>query len=120
MPMNRVQIQGGLPLAEFMDRHGSVEACEATLALSRWPAGFIDPQCEALPRTTIRRQGRLYDQYARRGQPRTQARETTFGASSLPLTRWFLGLHLPLEARTTHAAGAGSGASAQRTDPRER
>ena len=37
MAMNRVQFQAGLSMAEFMDRYGSEEQCEAALAASRWP-----------------------------------------------------------------------------------
>ena len=38
MTMNRVQFQRGLSMAEFMDRYGSDDKCEAALIESRWPA----------------------------------------------------------------------------------
>ena len=40
MALNRVQLQRGLPMAEFMDRYGTQEKCESALTASRWPAGF--------------------------------------------------------------------------------
>ena len=40
MPMNRVQFQPGLSMAEFMDRYGTEEQCEAALIAARWPRGF--------------------------------------------------------------------------------
>ena len=36
MTMNRVQFQPGLSTAEFMDRYGSDDKCEAALIDSRW------------------------------------------------------------------------------------
>jgi Transposase zinc-ribbon domain len=44
MAMNRVQFQRGLPMAEFMDRYGTQEKCEAALTASRWPTGFVCPR----------------------------------------------------------------------------
>ena len=35
MAMNQVQFQRGLSMAEFMQRYGGDEACEATLIQSR-------------------------------------------------------------------------------------
>ena len=43
MTMNRVQFQPGLSMAEFMDRYGSDDKCEAALIDSRWPAGLCLP-----------------------------------------------------------------------------
>jgi len=60
MPMNRVQFQPGLSMAEFMRRFGTQEQCEAALTLARWPQGFSCPDCGSSSRTSFRRQGRLY------------------------------------------------------------
>ena len=40
MTMNRVQFQAGLSIAEFMDRYGSDDKCEAALIESRWLAAL--------------------------------------------------------------------------------
>jgi ribosomal protein L37AE/L43A len=104
MPMNRVQFQRGLSMAEFMDRYGSEDKCEAALAASRWPAGFTCPHCEGPSRTTFRRLGRLYWQCARCGHQCSLTSGTIFGASKLPLTRWFLAMHLLTQAKTNVAA----------------
>ena len=40
MAMNRVQFQRGLSMAEFVDRYGSEDKCEAALVAARWPQGF--------------------------------------------------------------------------------
>jgi len=47
MTMNRVQFQRGISIAEFMDRYGSEDKCEAALIASRWPGGFVCPACGA-------------------------------------------------------------------------
>ena len=47
MPMNRVQFQPGLSMAEFLDRYGSEAQCEAALVAARWPDGFVCPACGA-------------------------------------------------------------------------
>ena len=45
MTMNRVQFQAGLSMAEFLERYGSDERCEAALIAARWPSRFACPQC---------------------------------------------------------------------------
>ena len=60
MTTNRVQFQAGLSMAEFMDRYGSDDKCEAALIASRWPSGFACPACGCGHSSSFRRQGRLY------------------------------------------------------------
>ncbi|MBE0549248.1 MAG: transposase [Rubrivivax sp.] len=57
MPMNRVQFQPGLSMAEFMRRYGTEEGCEAALTVARWPQGFSCPRCGGSSRTSFRRRG---------------------------------------------------------------
>lgn len=45
MPINRVQFQPGLSIAEFMSQFGSEEQCEAALIAARWPEGFSCLAC---------------------------------------------------------------------------
>ena len=45
MTMNRVQFQPGLSMAEFMDRYGSDDKCEAALIDVALAAGFACPAC---------------------------------------------------------------------------
>ena len=56
MAMNQVQFQRGLSMAKFMQRYGSDEACEATLIQSRWPLGFICPECGCGVHSAFRRE----------------------------------------------------------------
>ena len=55
MTMNRVQFQPGLSMAEFLDRYGSDDKCEAALIESRWPAGFACPACGCGQSSSFRR-----------------------------------------------------------------
>ena len=64
MPMNRVQFQRGLSMAEFMSQYGSDAQCEAALVDSRWPKGFTCPKCAGPASCSFRREGRLYWQCA--------------------------------------------------------
>lgn len=45
MGINKIQFQKGLSMAEFMERYGTEEKCQAALVCSRWPSGFVCPEC---------------------------------------------------------------------------
>lgn len=64
MAMNRMQFQAGLSMAEFLDRYGSEDKCEAALAASRWPDGFRCPACGTAAHGTFVRGRRRYWQCA--------------------------------------------------------
>ena len=57
MTMNRMQFQPGLSMAEFMDRYGSDDKCEAALIESRWPAAFACPACGCGPDQLVSARG---------------------------------------------------------------
>ena len=104
MTMNRVQFQPGLSMTQFLDRYGSVEQCEAALIESRWPSGFACPACGGGHSSSFRRQGRLYFQCAACRHQCSVTSGTIFGATKLPLTRWFLAMHLLTQSKNNVAA----------------
>jgi len=104
MTMNRVQFQAGLSMTEFMDRYGSVEQCEGALLASRWPSGFVCPACGGGHSGSFRRQGRLYFQCTACRRQCSVTSGTIFGATKLPLTRWFLAMHLLTQSKNNVAA----------------
>ena len=104
MPMNRVQFQAGLSMAEFMDRFGSDDKCEAALVAARWPLGFACPSCGGAARTTFRRADRRYWQCADCQHQCSVTSGTVFEASKLALTRWFLAMHLLTQAKNNVSA----------------
>jgi hypothetical protein len=104
MTMNRVQFQAGLSMAEFLDRYGRVEQCEAALIKSRWPSGFAYPACGGDHSSSFRRHGRLYFQCTVCRHQCSVTSGTVFGATKLPLTRWFLAMHLLTQSKNNVAA----------------
>src|SRR5918996_5100112 len=64
MAMNRVEFQRGLSMAEFVERYGSEDRCEAALIASRWPRGFACPACGSGDHGSFVRERRRYWQCA--------------------------------------------------------
>ena len=104
MAMNRVQFQHGLSMAEFMGRYGSDEDCEAALIASRWPKGFVCPSCDGGYSSSFRREGRLYFQCSGCRHQCSVTSGTIFEATKLPLSRWFLAMHLLTQSKNNVAA----------------
>lgn len=104
MTMNRVQFQAGLSMAEFMDRYGSDEQCEAALIESRWPEGFACPSCGGGQNSSFRREGRRYFQCTACRHQCSVISGTIFEATKLPLSRWFLAMHLLTQSKNNVAA----------------
>src|SRR5258706_1229490 len=104
MAMNRVQFQRGLSMAEFMDQYGSDAQCEAALTADRWPDGFACPRCSGPASCSFRREGRLYWQCASCRHQCSVISGTMFEATKLPLTLWFLAMHLLTQAKNNVSA----------------
>jgi transposase-like protein len=45
MSMNRIQLQPGLSMPEFLKQFGTEVQCESELEQARWPQGFVCPCC---------------------------------------------------------------------------
>jgi hypothetical protein len=104
MTMNRVQFQPGLSMTEFMQRYGSDAQCEAALVSSRWPDGFTCPKCGCDQSNSFRRGGLLYFQCVLCRHQCSVISGTIFEASKLPLSRWFLAMHLLTQSKNNVAA----------------
>ena len=104
MGINKVQFQRGLPLADFMARYGTQEQCHAALVASRWPLGFVCPTCNATRHSTFERKGLQYWQCSACREQTTVMCGTIFQATKLPLTRWFLAMHLLTQAKNNVSA----------------
>jgi ribosomal protein L37AE/L43A len=92
--MNRVQFQPGLSMAEFFHRYGTDTLCEAALIQSRWPTGFVCPDCGCAAHSAFRRTGRLYWQCSACRHPCSVTSGPIFESSKLRLSTWFLAVHL--------------------------
>lgn len=104
MPMNRVQFQPGLSLPEFTQRYGTEELCETALISARWPQGFACPGCGCAVHSTFRRKARLYWQCTACRHQCSVTAGTIFDASKLPLSTWFLAMHLITQSKNFIAA----------------
>jgi Transposase zinc-ribbon domain len=104
MTMNRVQFQPGLSMAEFMDRYGGDDKCEAALIESRWPSGFACPACGCGHGSSFRREGRLYFQCAACRHQCSVISGAIFEATKLGLSRWFLAMHLLTQSKNNVSA----------------
>ena len=104
MPMNRIQFQAGLSLAEFLALYGTEAQCEVVLAQARWPAGFQCPRCRCERHCVLERNGhKLWQCYRCHHQP-TLVAGTVFEATKLPLTKWFLAMFLITQAKNNISA----------------
>lgn len=104
MGINKIQFQKGLSMAEFMERYGTEERCHAALVDSRWPSGFVCPECGGTRHSTFERKGLHYWQCSTCREQTTAICGTIFQATKLPLTRWFLAMHLLSQSKNSVSA----------------
>lgn len=104
MAINRVQMQPGLSMREFMQRYGTEAQCEAALVSVRWSSGFSCPACHCRRHTTFERVGRTHWQCQRCRHQTTVTSGTIFASTKLPLTTWFLAMHLMTQAKNNVSA----------------
>ena len=100
MAQNRIQFQPGMSIPEFIARYGTQAQCEAALEQARWPNGFRCPCCDSAAYGVVR------GARAKRFQCKTCRHQTSLTAgtvmeaTNLPLTTWFLAIHLISQAKT--------------------
>jgi hypothetical protein len=104
MAINQVQFQKGLSMPEFLERFGSETRCHAAVVAMRWPDGFVCPHCQGVRYSRFERQGRLYWQCSTCRTQTTATCGTIFQGSRLPLTHWFLAMHLLTQAKNNVSA----------------
>jgi hypothetical protein len=104
MAINPVQFQQGLSMVEFMAQYGSEAKCYRALYRARWPKGFRCPACQHRSRSRFRRGRQIYYQCCACRHQTTLVSGTLFEATKLPLTTWFLALHLLTATKTNMSA----------------
>lgn len=104
MAINGVQFQRGLSLADFLKDYGTEEQCERALEVSRWPGGFRCPVCQSGAYHGFDRGGRRYWQCKHCRHQTTVTSGTIFEATKLPLTTWFLAMHLLTQSKNNVSA----------------
>ena len=102
MAMNRVQFQPGLSMHQFMESYGTHDKCEAAVIGWRWPTGYVCPSCAQVDAkfSSFRRGRLLYRQCSGCRFQCSVIAGSVFEATKLPLTVWFLAMHLLTQAKT--------------------
>ncbi len=104
MAMNRVQFQRGLSMVEFMRLYGGQQQCEQALVAARWPQGFRCPQCGDTRCSEFEREDWHYWQCSRCRHQTTVIAGTIFASTKVPLTTWFLAMHLLTQSKNNVSA----------------
>jgi transposase-like protein len=98
MSKNKVQFQTGYSLIELFKNYGTENQCADALFKWRWPVGFRCPQCDS-GRHSVVKTRKLYQCTDCRHQT-SLISGTIFEQTKLPLTLWFLAIHLITQAKT--------------------
>ncbi len=99
MAKNQVQFQKGYSLFEFMQDYGTEERCEQALFAWRYPQGFVCRECGNKTYCRLKSRPRVLQCNRCRYQT-TLTGNTLFASTKLPLTKWFLALHLLTQSKT--------------------
>ena len=98
MVKNKIQFQAGYSLFELFQDYGTEKQCKQALFKWRWPQGFRCPHCGATHYSQITTR-QLY-QCSRCHHQTSLISGTIFEHTKLPLTKWFLAIHLITQAKT--------------------
>jgi len=91
MARNTVQFQKGLSEPDFERQFGTEEQCRAVVVASRWPDGFVCPQCGGRQHSLVKTRD-LFQCSACRRQTSPIA-GTIFAATKLSLRTWFRAIY---------------------------
>ncbi len=91
MACNPIQFQKGISLNEFLSLYGTEQQCFDALYQSRWPNGFVCPNCghDRHCQLTTHKLQQCY----RCNRQTSITAGTIFEATRLPLTVWFQGIY---------------------------
>ena len=92
MAQNKVQFQQGLSLDEFLEHYGTEQQCRDAVFAMRWPDGFSCAECGHTTYKSLK-DGRLLTCHRCHHRNFLTA-GTIFADTKLPLSKWFLAMHL--------------------------
>jgi len=87
-----IQFQKGLSLRQFMATYGTEGQCVEAVCKARWRDGFVCPECGSTRHCRIARGGHFQCIDCRKQTSPTAG--TIFQGTKLPLTVWFMAMHL--------------------------
>ena len=100
MSSHKIQFQRGMSIPEFLRHFGTEAQCAEALKRARWPKGFHCPRCDGQRHYLVAQGARkLFQCIGCRHQASVTA-GTMMEHSKLPLTTWFLAIHLISQAKT--------------------
>ncbi len=105
MPINAIEFQRGLSLAQFLQRYGSEAQCEAALVAARWPQGWQCAHC-GCKRFFLTRNGtgrQLWECFVC-GYQSSSIVGTVMEHTHVPLRLWFLAMYLLTEHKNALSA----------------
>lgn len=95
---NKVQFQKGYSLIDFMTDYTDETKCREAVFKARWPDGYHCSECGSSSYCTLKSRARFQCNRCHHQQSLTSG--TIFEATKLPLTKWFLAIHLLTQAKT--------------------
>ena len=98
MKKNKVQFQKGYSLLELFNDYGTEEQCTQALFQWKWPSGFVCPECGSKRFCTLKTR-KVY-QCNRCHHQTSLTSGSIFANTNLPLTKWFLAIHLITQSKT--------------------
>jgi hypothetical protein len=98
MAKNQIQFQQGYSLFDFIEDYGTEKKCEAALFKWRFPEGYICRNCGNKTYTQLRCRKLL--QCNRCSHQHSLISGTLFAHSKLPLSKWFMAIHLLTQSKT--------------------
>lgn len=98
MSKNKVQFQSGYSLLTLFSEYGTENQCRLSLFKWKWPSGFVCPECGST-RFCVLKSRNVY-QCNRCHHQTSLTSSTIFANTNLPLTKWFLAIHLITQSKT--------------------
>lgn len=98
MKKNPIQFQKGFSLTDFMKGYGTETQCAESLFQARWPSGFQCPECGGRRYSVVKTRNLFQCTICRHQTSLISG--TLFEQTKLPLTVWFLAIHLLTQAKT--------------------
>lgn len=98
MAKNKVQFQKGYSVFELLEDYGTEERCKTALFQWRYPSGFVCRECGNKSYCELGARKVLQCNRCKHQQSLTSG--TVFDKTRLPLTKWFMAMHLLTQSKT--------------------
>ena len=104
MSKNKIQLQTGLSLIEFNELYLSEEICSQKVQEMRWPKGYHCDKCQHQKYWQFKRGNKQIFQCKSCRHQCSLTADTLFEHTRLPLTTWFLAIHLISQSKNSVSA----------------